>query len=223
MRDCVVIDDDGATRELTVLFAKVAGYSAVAIDSGEEAVSLLGERPCPHAVLADMQMPGLAGPALGRALRAVCGPHTMLLAMSASPATLAEREGFDGFLRKPFSVAELQAALEGRPALSEATYASLADSMPRGQLMELYTMCLNDADRRIGTMRTMAADGDREGYTRAAHAIKGGCGMVGALELAALAEAMEQDGPPESGLDTQLDDFLIASSRLRRILGAQSI
>ena len=222
MRDCVVIDDDEVTRELAVLFATMAGYGAVAVASGQEAVRLLRERPCPQAVLADMQMAGLTGAALAQALRAVCGPHTLLLAMSATRPSLAEREGFDGFLRKPFSVAELEAALEGRPVLSEATYASLADGMPRAQLMELYTMCLNDADRRIEAMRTMVANGDREGYARAAHAIKGGCGMVGALELAALAESMEQDGPPEPGLDTRLDDFLIASSRLRRILGAQS-
>lgn len=215
MRECVVADDDEVTRELAVLFAAEAGYSAVAVASGEEALELLRGRQV-HAVLVDLQMPGLSGAALARALRAVCGPHTRLLAISASAARVGAE--FDGFLRKPFSVAQLEAALEGRPVLSEATYASLADSMPRAQLLELYTMCLDDADRRIGLMRTMIAEGDRDGFERAAHAIKGGCGMVGALELAALAEGMEQQG----GAPGALDEFLLASARLRRILAAQT-
>lgn len=220
MRDCVIVDDDEVTRELAVLFATVAGYAAEAVGSGEQAVHLLSGRPAPYAVLSDMQMPGLAGPALAQALRAVCGPRTLLLAMSGKVTPPLDRDGFDGFLRKPFSVAELEAALEGQPVLSEATYASLAESMPPPQLEALYTLCLDDADRRIGLMRAMAAAGDREGYERAAHAIKGGCGMVGALELASLAEAMEQDGPGVSQVDTVLDEFLLASARLRRILGA---
>ncbi len=220
MRECIVIDDDNVTRELTVLFAAEAGYGAIAAESGEHALRLLSGVPAPWAVLADMQMPGLAGSALAHALRTACGPHTRLLAMSGGVVSAAEWEGFDGFLRKPFSVAELEGALDGRPALSDATFTSLAACMPRAQLLELYTMCLDDADRRIGLMRDLAADGDREGYERAAHAIKGGCGMVGALELAALAESMEQDGPPEDDFAAPLHDFLLASARLRRILGA---
>ena len=221
MRQCVVIDDDEVTRELAVLFAAEAGFGAIATASGEEAICLLSGRSGVHAVLVDLQMPGLTGPALIQALRAACGPHTRVLAMSAAALDASAREGYDGFLRKPFSVAEMEAALEGQTALSDATFGSLAESMPRAQLMELYTMCLDDADRRIGLMRTLSATGDHAAYERAAHAIKGGCGMVGALELAALAEAMEQDGPPANGSAAPLDDFLVASARLRRILGAQ--
>lgn len=222
MQDCVVIDDDELTRELTVLFAAQIGFRAVAVASGEEAVSLLAGASCPAAVLADMQMPGLTGTPLALALRDCCSASTRIIAMSASAVALPELAGFDGFLRKPFSMEALEAILLGRTELSDATYSSLANGMPRAQLMELYTMCLDDADRRIGLMRTLAAAHDSAAYERAAHAIKGGCGMVGALELAALAEDMEQNGPPGDGSTAPLDEFLLASARLRRILGAQT-
>lgn len=222
MRDCLVVDDDEVTRELTVLFAGQAGFQANAVESGEEALRVVTEAPAPYAILLDMQMPGLTGAPLAEALRAVCGPYTRLVAMSASQVKTQALAGFDCFLLKPFSIEQLQTALEGQPVLSEATYASLAGGMPRTQLLELYAMCLDDADRRIGLMRALVAAGDRDAYERAAHAIKGGCGMVGALELAALAEEMEQNGPAGDGSTAPLDNFLLASTRLRRILGAQS-
>jgi HPt (histidine-containing phosphotransfer) domain-containing protein len=73
-------------------------------------------------------------------------------------------------------------------------------------------------------MRAALDAGDDDAYKRAAHSIKGGCGMVGALELARLAAWMEEYGwqdvdgsvPPWQ----RLDDFLSASARLRRILDA---
>ena len=218
MLDCLVIDDDEVTRELSVLFAAEAGFPAVAVASGEEALALLLDRPAPYAVLMDMQMPGLSGAALAAALRVACGPQTLMLAMSANPIPQAAQQAFDAFLRKPFSVAQLQAALTGRPALSEATFHSLAASMPRAQLTELYTLCLDDAERRIGLMHTLLEAGDGDAYRRAAHAIRGGCGMLGALELAALAGEMEEEGEPTASSAVSLDNFLLASARLRRIV-----
>ena len=144
----------------------------------------------PFAVLADMQMDGTTGNALARELRAVCGVETRLVAMSGSAVAAEKTKDFDGFLLKPISVESLRAAVEGRDgtgeveasgeeALNETTYASLAQSMPGKQLLKLYAMCLDDAERRIETMRAAVTDKDAGAYHRAAHAIKGGCGMVG--------------------------------------------
>jgi HPt (histidine-containing phosphotransfer) domain-containing protein len=84
----------------------------------------------------------------------------------------------------------------------------------------LYSMCLDDADRRIETMKQACREGDAETYCKTAHAVKGGCGFVGALELASMASAMEEDGPPSDGNTRGLEQFLMASARLRRILNA---
>jgi CheY-like chemotaxis protein/HPt (histidine-containing phosphotransfer) domain-containing protein len=239
MLDVLVIDDDEVSRELVMLFVSEAGYGVCESSSGDGALAMLGGSSSrPDAVLADMQMIGTTGNALAQALREVCGTGTRLIAMSGSeprPGTTAE---FDGFLLKPMTVAEIQAAVEGVDpfpsaedeeseggALNEATYESLVQGMPPEQLLGLYGMCLDDAERRIGQMRQAVAEGDAGAYERAAHAIKGGCGMVGAVELARLAGAMEENGfrngSGMGGDQEPLEQFMDASARLRRILDAR--
>ena len=76
--------------------------------------------------------------------------------------------------------------------LDEAIYRKLAGSMRHTQLEQLYALCLTDAEARIDRMRQAASKGDDAAYRREAHAIKGGCGMVGAIELQTLATSMEE-------------------------------
>jgi HPt (histidine-containing phosphotransfer) domain-containing protein len=144
--------------------------------------------------------------------------------------------GYDGFLTKPFSMDDLNALLTAsKPAavaekvpdaLNETTFVSLKNSMGADQIMALYTLCLDDAVRRIGLMRQAWTADDEPMFVREAHAIKGGCGMVGATELYHLAAAMEEQGfqqDAESGTVLgSLDGFVAASERLRRILNAHS-
>ena len=56
-------------------------------------------------------------------------------------------------------------------------------------------MCVNDARKRIAGMRALAADHDAAKFMREAHAIKGGCGMLGATELHRMAARLEANGP----------------------------
>ncbi len=236
VRDVLVIDDDEVSRELLLLFLAEAGYEGQSAASGDEGLELLQAREDkPFAVLADMQMQGTTGNALARELRRMCGAETKVIAMSGSTVAAAATESFDGFLLKPMTVSGLRVALEDGVAaepvgdesvpgvLNEATYASLAQSMPAAQMMQLYRMCIDDAERRIQEMREAAAVGDAGSYERSAHAIKGGCGMVGAAELAALAAEMEQNGMKAGGKIEPLEQFLAASARLRRILDSRVV
>jgi CheY-like chemotaxis protein len=240
-RRLAIIDDDLLSREVLELFAVEAGFLVDSYESGEQALKALAQpgSHLPDAILADMQMPGISGDALAHALRSTCAPGAQLLAMSGTPVPTAQTSAFDHFLLKPFSIEDLCVALNrsappsARPSsgcgeeavLNRAIYSSLAQSMSRDQLRQLYTMCLDDADARVATMRTAVANRDSDAFRRAAHSVKGGCGMVGALELARLAADMEDNGlqtvdssvPPNQ----LLDEFLAASARLRRILDAQ--
>jgi HPt (histidine-containing phosphotransfer) domain-containing protein len=115
----------------------------------------------------------------------------------------------------------------GTPALNEKIYAQLATSMPPAQLREMYTMCLSDARQRIAAMRTLARAGDRLRFSREAHSIKGGSGMLGATEmytLAAQLEAETRDSPQTGPFSTvnSLDDLAAACDRLERILGSRA-
>lgn len=226
----MVVDDDEVSRELLALLLKGQGYEVETADSGDAALAWLKAADLtPEIVLTDMQMPGTVGAELAGQLRSVCGAGTTLLAMSGSQPDEGATRGFDGFLMKPFTMTQLAAALADgtgeveleavRPAtvLNEAVYEKLAQSMKSGQLEQLYTLCLADAEKRIAAMRLAASKGDDVGYRREAHAIKGGCGMVGANELQTIATAMETQGLAANHV-ASLDEFLLGCERLRRIL-----
>jgi CheY-like chemotaxis protein/HPt (histidine-containing phosphotransfer) domain-containing protein len=107
--------------------------------------------------------------------------------------------------------------------LNEKIYQQLAGSMPPQQLLEMYSMCLNDARDRIAGMRKLAAANDQTHFRREAHAIKGGCGMLGATELHAMAAALESGSlEPDAATEDQgvnsLDELSDACDRLERML-----
>lgn len=234
----LVVDDDDVSREVLSLLLARHGYSVEAADSGDAALLRLQETQgsLPEVVLTDMQMPGLAGTELGRQIRAVCGSETVLLAMSGSEPGQEVRQAFDGFLLKPFSMEALAAAVAGRavtPAgeailedvtvLDHAVYEKLAASMRSERIGQLYALCLDDARRRIAAMRLAASGGDDDVYRKEAHAIKGGCGMVGAIELQRLATSMETRGLDATNHVATLDEFLLGCERLERMLVAHEI
>lgn len=228
----LVVDDDEVSREVLVLLLEDKGHAVESADSGDAALMYLkaAAGDLPEVVLVDMQMPGTVGSVLASQLRELCGKKTMLLAMSGSRPSDEARRGFDGFLLKPFAIGELTAAIGGVDkvqheakseavgVLNEDVYLKLAGSMKRSQLEQLYAMCLADAEKRITGMRLAASEGDDSAYKRYAHAIKGGCGMVGAIELQSIANTMEIVGTGAANHVASLDEFLLASERLRRIL-----
>jgi CheY-like chemotaxis protein len=229
----LVVDDDEVSREVLSLVLEDAGYAVETIDSGDGALLLLKDvsHALPGVVLVDMQMPGTGGSNLARQLRGACDAGTLLLAMSGSRPEGDAALAYDAFLLKPFSVEQFAGAVAGGSfaasrgesagVLNDSIYRKLADSMPPSKLEKLYAMCLNDAEKRIAEMRRTAARQDDATYRREAHAVKGGCGMVGATELQTLASTMESNGI-EANHVASLDEFLLASKRLRRILVARN-
>ena len=232
----LVIDDDELSREVLALLLHSAGHAVETADSGDAALlHLQTVQLMPQVILTDLQMPGTTGNELALRLRALCGPATILLAMSATaPDDGSDRE-FDGFLVKPFTMETFTATITGKTAkpmkegngatatvLDDAVYSKLAASMRFHRLKQLYALCLADAERRLATMRQAAAGNDDAAYKREAHAIKGGCGMVGALEMQTLATSMEERGLSDDHV-ASLKEFLVACERLRGMLIAREI
>jgi CheY-like chemotaxis protein len=291
----LVIDDDPMSRDLLRVLLEAEGYAVECAESGEDAIAqLLHSAAAPGLVLADAQMPGLAGSRLAGELRSFCPPQTLLLLISGSrpPGQILAR--FDGFLLKPFKmkdVADMLAAhnspsgtssatqerwtvvkgpasrspsnsrlisiaassapqtasvknerrrpLEGSsteavpvgsssnaPVLNETIYRQLAASMPAPQLHQMYALCLTDTRKRIHSMRQLAAARDGEQFVRQAHAIKGGCGMLGATELHRMAAQLETHGLEAAGTAqadevNSLDELSAACDRLERSLGSR--
>lgn len=232
----MIVDDDMMSREVLALLAAEAEFDVVTFEDGESALESLTDpaATCPDIVLADMQMPGISGDSFARLLRSTCGPTTVLLAMSGTALPADRTSAFHGFLLKPFSMDDVRAAInhatpppptaspaaDYEGALNRAIYDSFAKGMPADQLQKLYALSLDDADSRIELMRQAVEVNDDDAYRRSAHSIKGGCGMVGAVELANLASKMEDFGISAVDNIDPLKQFLAASARLRRILDA---
>jgi CheY-like chemotaxis protein/HPt (histidine-containing phosphotransfer) domain-containing protein len=238
----LLIEDDELSREILALQMTVEGYQVETAESGDAALLLLQKiRPHrPDAVLTDLQMPGLSGQELLHRLRTTSDARVVLLAMSASQPESEILNGFDGFLLKPFTMKQLAAALQSKagrpsrattiatgshptaisPSLDETVYLRLSDSMPASQLQQLYALCIDDASARLSRMRLAAVNRDDLIYRNEAHAIKGGCSMVGAVELHNLASSAEEGGLLAANHVASLDEMLIACERLRRILVA---
>jgi CheY-like chemotaxis protein len=127
--ECVLlVEDEAAVRQLTESMLKQAGYSVVAVESGEEALRL------PESVLStidlvvtDVVMPGISGPKLAEALLAK-RPNVPVLYVSgyADHPILAEGEAPDhaALLQKPFKRQELLSKV--RSSLAERSRTSSA-------------------------------------------------------------------------------------------------
>jgi HPt (histidine-containing phosphotransfer) domain-containing protein len=93
--------------------------------------------------------------------------------------------------------------------------------MPPDQLHQLYAMCLQDVENRLDRMRIAASHHNEEIFRREAHSIKGGAGMLGAVEIQSLAAKLETQSPIPANHLASLNEILLAAERLRRILIAR--
>jgi signal transduction histidine kinase/CheY-like chemotaxis protein/HPt (histidine-containing phosphotransfer) domain-containing protein len=120
----LVVDDQPLNHEVAAAVLRRAGAMPVVVDSGAEALALLGERGCGafDAVLLDLQMPGMDGYETARRVQALPqGGALSMIAMTAH-ATQADRErclarGFLCHLAKPIEQQQLIQALQRLPRL----------------------------------------------------------------------------------------------------------
>ncbi len=230
----LLVDDDLVSREVIATILILSGYTVHTADNGEAAVALLKARVCdPGVVLADVQMPGLSGLPLIAALRGLgAGAALYLISGSQPPAEMAAAA--DGVLLKPFSPAALHRLLQGRspqtavsfldssqPVVSAEMIRQFRQMMPEPAIREIYSAMAADLKRRIEALGIAISRHDAAEVRRIGHAIKGGCGMAGALQAAHLGELLEASGPGNNQLDNSralLRDLRTAAQALQRML-----
>ncbi|HEY6881304.1 MAG TPA: response regulator [Polyangiales bacterium] len=104
----LVVDDDAGVRDVCSTLLQVLGYDAAVASSGPKALETLNTRE-PQLVLLDLELTGMAGEDVLRAVKAHC-PDVRVLVMSGKPSRDlkgALAEGADGVLRKPFKMSDL--------------------------------------------------------------------------------------------------------------------
>jgi CheY-like chemotaxis protein len=99
----LAVDDSSVIRELLIASLEAEGYSVKAVGSGDAALAAAW-RESFDAVILDVDMPGIDGLAVGRALRRDPRTRLSMIAMHTSLNEADVRTGFDGydvFLPKP--------------------------------------------------------------------------------------------------------------------------
>jgi CheY-like chemotaxis protein len=234
----LLIDDDMISREVTATMLTMSGYQIYTAEGGQAAVELLETGRCmPDVILMDAQMPGLSGKELVAALRQRVEANIYLISASQPPAGLAEAT--EGFLQKPFDAVGLTDLLRerkqrqramlrlldepGEPVVNEETLAQLRVMMPAEGVREIFVAVIADLHRRMQMLEGAIGRGNSEEIRRIGHAIKGGCGMAGAVQAARIGALLEDTAFLEAGdkLDNSLAllrDLRAATERLERML-----
>ena len=109
----LVIDDDDDVRAFLIASLEGLGHDVVAAESGDEGLARLAEAR-PDLALVDYAMPGMHGADVARAARAMLPDLPIVFVTGyAETEQLEAALGADvPVLRKPFSLADLQAAVE---------------------------------------------------------------------------------------------------------------
>lgn len=204
-RRILVVDDRPINCSVTLAHLQQLGYSAEAVESGEEALAALAERTY-AAVLLDVEMPGLDGFETCRRLRsqeAAGGrtPPTPVIALTAHTSAEEKEKclaaGMDDFLSKPFHLGELAAVLtlwmeteapaaatlEERLAGLKALGGETGDAV----LAEVVEAFLQQGEKDLAAMQRALLQGDGERLAAAAHALAGSSALLGAADLARIA------------------------------------
>ena len=115
-RRVLLAEDDGAVRRTVSQMLRQAGYTVLVAADGEQAERIAGRSQVPiDLLLTDVVMPRLSGPRLAERVR-LLQPGLPVLFVSGYTDGEMERSGLAGgplhLLRKPFTIAELLAAVE---------------------------------------------------------------------------------------------------------------
>lgn len=122
-RRVLVVDDQDSMRVLLQDMLEVIGYGVVLAEGGEQALALLQEDRF-DLVLSDLNMPGMDGTALLRAVKAA-SPELPVVIITGYGTFHTEKrvmkEGADGYISKPCTLSKIQKTLSSilNPTTSE--------------------------------------------------------------------------------------------------------
>jgi two-component system, OmpR family, response regulator len=133
----LIADDDAASRESVSALLRRAGYDATEAASGAEALQAALDEP-PVLVILEVELPGMSGYDVCRALRDAFGETLPILLVSGRRTDPLDRVaglliGADDYLVKPLGATELLARI--RRALTRAnSCAGTRSRSPRSRL-----------------------------------------------------------------------------------------
>ena len=202
----LVVDDHAVNRTVAAEMLRKRGHRVEVAKNGEEAVAAAAAERF-AVILMDCDMPIMDGYEATRAIRASenDGPRAAIVAMT-SDAVDSVREacfdaGMDDYLAKPVTGATLGEAIERRRPADDR------DDLDLGVLDRLTTetsghrdtqlikslagVFREDANRGLREVADALRDKDAQGVARAAHALKGSSGQLGATRTEAISAELQ--------------------------------
>ncbi len=223
----LVAEDNDTNRYLITEIVRRLGHHVIAVENGARAVEYVTAatgNPV-DVVLMDVQMPVMDGIAAARAIRAWsgAGAGVPIYALTADLSTERRAEilrvGMNGILTKPVDVPQLRAVLSkvpmpaGRPAMPNPDaidrdrMQSITSALGAAQRDTLLALLIEDAARTPARLRTLVEHDRIHLARREAHALRGAAASMGAFELVAALQVIE-DARDDAPIDpAALDDI----------------
>lgn len=101
----MVIDDDDCFLHLVEELLKYENVRPILATNGHDGIKQLNEKPC--LIILDYLMPGMDGIETKRKIREVLGDVPIILCSASCMIEDLSKDGFDGYLRKPFGIEDL--------------------------------------------------------------------------------------------------------------------
>lgn len=114
-RRVLLVEDNASTIEVVEMELKWLGYQVTVARDGLEAVESANKEP-PDVILMDIHLPKLSGFDAVRRIRATAAGQQIAILAATAKALAGDREkcleaGCDGYIAKPFTHRELDAAI----------------------------------------------------------------------------------------------------------------
>jgi CheY-like chemotaxis protein len=227
----LLIDDDLISREVIATVLTLHGHFVHSAEDGDQALQMLEQGVVtPGVVLLDTQLPGLSGRELIEKLRMVGQDEIILISGSTPSDELIEVA--DGFLLKPFGAEDLAKLLgQHRPKIDQeadagseemvvnpTTLAQFRQLMTDATVREIYAAVVSDLHKRQEALEKAIAEGNSDEVRRIGHAIKGGCGMAGAMQAAHLGALFESKSDQLDNCAAALGELYTATQKVERML-----
>jgi HPt (histidine-containing phosphotransfer) domain-containing protein len=90
--------------------------------------------------------------------------------------------------------------------------------MTESTVREIYGAVVTDLHKRLAVLEKAIAEGNKDEVRRIGHAIKGGCGMAGAMQAARLGAFFESSSDQLDNCAIALQELYSATETLERML-----
>ncbi|MEM8490205.1 MAG: ATP-binding protein [Pseudomonadota bacterium] len=217
----LVVEDVEVNQEIAVTMLRSLGIKADVASNGVEAVTAAKSKAY-DVIFMDCQMPVLDGYQATRRIRSLAGAYpsrdAKVIALTAGgdrkDMVAANDAGMNDVVTKPFTVADLSAALNNESIQTRSNetpdnqstgctlivdlevlenLVSVSGKSPNELLARLHDGYTTQVTAQLEELKIAVAAGDRDRLRKSAHAVKSMSANIGALEVKELAEKIEKN------------------------------